>query len=169
MTITWTERQPLIRPEAGAASGFFGGELVVAGGTVWDGDTKLWLKDVQIYHPSKNAWRSGPALPVSLAYGPFVDSQDGLEIFGGSDGTKIYRESWKLDASKSKWQPSGTLPGDLLLGRAAKVGNSVYLLGGCPDVADLTKCTDSVWRRDGGGPWRRVSTLPGGALALPAI
>jgi len=40
-----------------------GGELVIAGGTAWDGDTKVWLKDVQIYQPSQNTWRSGPAPP----------------------------------------------------------------------------------------------------------
>ena len=49
------------------------------------------------------------------------------------------------------------------------MGASVFILGGCPDVADLAACSDSVWRRDDGGPWRRVSSLPGGPLALTAI
>ena len=169
MTIAWTSGHAMPRPEAGAAAGFLDSELVMAGGTVWDGDTKLWLKDVQIYQPSKDTWRPGPALPVPLSYGAFVHSEDGLEIFGGSDGTKVYRESWKLDKTKSQWHPTGTLPADLLLGRAARIGNAVYLFGGCPDVADLTKCTDAVWRRDGSGPWHRESTLPGGALAMPAV
>src|SRR6266481_681604 len=101
MTILWTERQSMLRPEAGGAAGILDGELVIAGGTTWDGDTKHWLKDVQIYEPSKNAWRSGPALPVPLAYGPFVQSADGLEIFGGDDGRQVHREAWKLDRAKS--------------------------------------------------------------------
>ena len=37
------------------------------------------------------------------------------------------------------------------------------------EVADLTGCSDSVWRRKGGGPWRRAASLPGGPLALTAI
>src|SRR5712671_4504145 len=169
MTLVWTERKSMSRPEAGGAAGFLDGELIVAGGTAWDGDTKLWLKDVQIYAPRQNVWRSGPALPVPLAYGPFVHPADGLEIFGGTDGRQVHRESWKLDSSKSKWHATGAIPADSLLGRAARIGASVFILGGCPDVADLTSCSDSVWRRDGGGPWRRVSSLPGGPLALTAI
>ena len=49
MTLVWTERKSMPRPEAGGAAGFLDGEFVIAGGTTWDGDTKLWLKDVQIY------------------------------------------------------------------------------------------------------------------------
>jgi len=169
MTLVWTERKSMARPEAGGAAGFLDGELVIAGGTNWDGDTKLWLKDVQIYEPRQNAWRSGPALPVPLAYGPFINFSDGLEILGGTDGRQVHRQSWKLDRSKSKWRSTGTLPADALLSRAARVGDSVFILGGCPDVADLAACSDSVWRRDDGGPWRRVSSLPGGPLALTAI
>jgi N-acetylneuraminic acid mutarotase len=169
MNLIWTERKLMPRPEAGGAAGLVDGEVVIAGGTAWDGDTKLWLKDVQIYAPGRNAWRSGPVLPVPLAYGPFVHSTDGLEIFGGTDGQKVHRESWKLDRSKSKWHSTGTLPADPLLGRAARIGASVFIVGGCPDVADLSNCSDAVWRRDDGGPWRRVSSLPCGPLALMAI
>ena len=63
MTLVWTERKSMARPEAEGAAGFLDGELVIAGGTTWDGDTKLWLKDAQIYEPRQNAWRSGPTLP----------------------------------------------------------------------------------------------------------
>jgi N-acetylneuraminic acid mutarotase len=169
MTLVWMERKSMARPEAGGAAGFLDGDFVVAGGTTWDGDTKLWLKDVQIYAPTQNTWRSGPALPVPLAYAPFVSSADGLEIFGGTDGRQVHRESWKLDRSKSAWHSTGALAADALLGRAARIGDSVFILGGCPDVVDLAGCSDSVWRRDASGPWRRVSSLPGGALALTAI
>src|SRR5438552_17333276 len=86
MSLVWTERKSMARPEAGGAAGVLDGEFVIAGGATWDGATKLWLKDVQIYDPRQNAWRSGPALPAPLAYGPFVHSAYGLEIFGGTDG-----------------------------------------------------------------------------------
>jgi N-acetylneuraminic acid mutarotase len=169
MTLEWTEGKSMPRPEGGGASAFLEGELVIAGGTTWDGDTKRWLKDVQIYDPRRKEWRSGPPLPMPMAYGPFVYAPDGLEIFGGGDGPKVHRESWKLDRSKSKWQATGTLPADTLLSRAARVGDSVFIFGGCPDVANLAGCSDSVWRRDGGGPWRCVASLPGGPLALAAV
>ena len=156
------------RPEAGGAAGFTGGELIIAGGTAWDGETKVWLKEVQIYNPSRNDWRAGPPLPVALAYGPFVHSGSDLEIFGGTDGKQVHRESWKLDAAKAKWESTGRVPADVLLGAAARSGGDVFLMGGCPDAVDLTRCSDAVWRRGSGG-WHRVSTLPGGPMALSAI
>ena len=66
---------------------------MVAGGTAWDGDVKAWLKEVQIYDPARNEWRSGPPLPVPLAYGPFAQTGDRLEVFGGTDGKQVYRQS----------------------------------------------------------------------------
>jgi len=168
LLLTWNEKRPMPIPEAGGAVGFVGGELVVAGGTAWDGDTKLWLKDVQIYTPAKDSWRSGPPLPKGTAYGPFVHSADGLEIFGGTDGKQVHRESWKLNAAKTTWEFTGEVPADVLLGAAARSGGDVFLFGGCPDAADLTRCSDGVWKRGVGG-WPRVSTLPGGPMALSAI
>jgi N-acetylneuraminic acid mutarotase len=157
------------RAEAGGAAAYLGNELVIAGGTTWDGEVKVWLKDVQIYRPALDRWISGPTLPVPLAYGPFVAATDGLEIFGGSDGAVVHRNAWKLNSAKTTWVQTGSVPADVLLGRAARVGDSVLLFGGCPDAADLTRCSDAVRRRDGASDWRRVSTIPGGPLALPAI
>ena len=167
--IEWSERQPMPRAQAGGASAYLDRELVVAGGTAWVGDTKTWLPDVQIYNPASGGWKAGPKLPAPLAYGPFVSSTGGLEIFGGADGQTTHRDSWKLDPSKMAWVRTGSVPADALLGRAARLAKSVFLFGGCGDVADLTTCSDAVWRRNGDGQWRRVSTIPEGPLALPAI
>jgi N-acetylneuraminic acid mutarotase len=168
LLLTWNERRPMPLPEAGGSVGFIGGELVIAGGTAWDGDTKLWLKEVQVYNPAKDEWRAGPTLPTGTAYGPFVHSADGLEVFGGTDGKQVHREAWKLDPAKTRWESTGEVPADVLLGAAALSGGDVFLFGGCPDAADLTRCSDAVWKRES-GKWRRVSTLPGGPMALSAI
>jgi N-acetylneuraminic acid mutarotase len=106
---------------------------------------------------------------VALAYGPFVGGSDGLEVFGGSDGKVAHRTSWKLNSGKTKWEQTGSAPADVLLGRAVRVGDSVLLFGGCPDAADLTRCSDAVWRRDGQSHWSRATTIPGGPVALSAI
>src|SRR5260221_819960 len=137
LTIVWTERRSMPRAEAGGAAGFLGGELVIAGGSAWDGDTKVWLKDVQIYQPSQNAWRSGPALPVALAYGPFVQSADGLEIFGGAAARPVYPEPWHLDSSKTKRRPTGALPDPALIPRPAPRCRALCRLGRRPDAAGL--------------------------------
>jgi N-acetylneuraminic acid mutarotase len=167
--VEWSELRPMLRAQAGGATAYLDGEVVVAGGTTWVGDVKTWLPDVQIYNPASNTWRSGPALPVPMAYGPFVSSTRDLEVFGGADGQTAQRSSWKLDAAKSKWVRTGSIPEDALLGRAARIGETVLLFGGCRDVVDLTTCSDAVWQRNERGEWRRVSTIPGGPLALAAI
>ncbi len=167
--VEWSERQPMPQAQAGGATAYLDGDVVVVGGTTWAGDVKSWLADVQIYNLASNTWKSGPKLPVRLAYGPFVSSPEGLEIFGGTDGQTAHRDSWRLDAAKTRWVRTGSIPGDALTGRAVLVGESVFLFGGCRDVADLTTCSDAVWRRNGKGDWQRVSTLPSGSLALPAV
>ena len=166
--IEWSERQPMPRAQAGGATGYLDGDVVVAGGTTWIGDVKTWLSDVQIYNPASNTWRSGPKLPALMAYGPFVSSATELEIFGGSDGQTARRDSWKLDTAKTKWVRTGSIPADALLGRAARVSESVFLFGGCRDVVDLTTCSDAVWRRKENREWQHVATIPGGSLALAA-
>ena len=155
--------------QAGGATAFLDGELVVAGGTAWKGETKLWLDAVQLYNPSQNSWRQGPALPHSTAYGAFISSAEGLEMLGGTDGQTVSRQIWKLNPSKTQWTHVGDLPTNSVHGQAVRVGEDVFLFGGCADAADLTQCSDAVWRRDNKQQWRKVATLPNGPVALSAV
>ncbi|MBY0505068.1 MAG: hypothetical protein K2X03_14240 [Bryobacteraceae bacterium] len=163
----WLTKSPLPRGEAGAAVARSGGSVVVAGGTYWEDGTKRWLNEVQVYDARSDRWRKGPALPEPLAYGPFVG--DALEVFGGSHATGVSRRIWRLDASLQKWTAHGETPGDHALGRAARVGRRVFLFGGCADLVDLTRCSDTVWMREGEGPWQAVAKLPGGSVVLSAV
>lgn len=155
--------------EAGGAAAWLGGELILAGGTKWAGGKKRFLRSTQIYEPGADRWRTGPNLTFEMAYGPFVSSAGGLEVFGGIGSEGVHRESWVLSAGSKAWKRSGTVPADVLLGGAAAAGGSVYLLGGCPDAADLTRCSDIVWKRSDSGEWQEVSRLPQGPLALHAV
>jgi N-acetylneuraminic acid mutarotase len=166
--IEWSEHLQMPHAQAGGAAAYISDELIVAGGTTWTGDVKSWLADVQIYNPVSNTWRFGPKLPVPLAYGPYVSSPAGLEIFGGTDGQTARRDQWKLKTANGGWVRTGSMPADALLGRAAQVGASVFVFGGCSDVAELGTCSDAVWRRNGNGKWLRASTIPSGPLALAA-
>ncbi|MEJ7609092.1 MAG: hypothetical protein WKF37_23175 [Bryobacteraceae bacterium] len=120
------------RAEAGGAAGWLNGELVIAGGTAWRDEQKIWLTHTQLYSPKTKAWRRGPALPHAMAYGPSVYTSSGLEIFGGTDGLKVYRESWRLDAKKLAWAKIGEVPADVLLGKAIAVAGDIYLIGVVP-------------------------------------
>lgn len=158
--LIWASKAPLPRAQAGGAAALFGGTMVVAGGTAWENGVKLSLGDVQVYDVGGDKWRAGPGLPEPLAYAPFAQSETSLEVFG--------RTIWRIDTSLSGWNKVGNTPSDHLLGRAARIGNRVFLFGGCSDVADLSTCSDSVWMRKDGDAWRQVAQLPGGAVALSA-
>ena len=166
--VQWSTKSPMLRAQAGGAAALFGNTMVIAGGTAWEGGVKHWLKDVQLYDVASDKWRSGPPLPESLAYGPFTQSGDALEIFGGTAGESMVRHIWKIDKAFNRWVRAGETPTDVLLGRAARVGRRVFLFGGCADVADLTRCASIVWMREDEGPWQEVATLPAGPVALSA-
>lgn len=167
--VEWSERRPMPVAQAGGAAALLNGDLVIAGGTTWVDGVKTWLPDVQIYNPASNSWKSGPNLPMPLANGAFAASATELEIFGGGDGKTARRESWKLDSARTAWVRTGSTPEPTLLGKAARVGEAVFLFGGCEDIVDLKTCSDAVWSRGRKGEWQRVSRIPAGVVALPAI
>ncbi|MBS1825429.1 MAG: hypothetical protein JST93_08925 [Acidobacteria bacterium] len=168
MNWNWMEKTPLPKAQAGGAVALLNGSMVIAGGTNWENDVKHWLRDVQVYDVRADQWRQGPVLPEALGYGPYTQSAAGLEIYGGSDGASTSRKIFSLDAGLKAWKQTGETPAVVLLGHAARVGGAVYLLGGCEDVADLTRCTDAVWKRADGGKWERAGSIPNGPLALAA-
>jgi hypothetical protein len=158
-SLVWSEQAPMPRAQAGGAAMLVNRTMVVAGGTAWENGEKVWLRDVQLFDASSGVWRKGPELPEAQAYGPSA----GLEIFSGS------RTIWRLDPQLRGWSKAGETPGVHLLGRAVRVGERVFLFGGCKDVVDLTTCGDAVWLRErDGGTWREVAKLPAGKVALSA-
>lgn len=165
----WSDKAPMLRPQAGGGAALLGGELVTAGGTTWENNVKLYLSDVQIYSPVHDNWRKGPPIPEGLAYGAFAANEDALEIFGGTTGTASSRKIWRLDAAKSKWSQEGEAPADFIMGRAAHALGSTFVFGGGPDAAELHRCSSAVWKRDARGQWSQVSKIPGGAICLAAI
>src|SRR5262249_47289190 len=117
---------------------------------------------------------TGPALPDSVAYGAFVQSERGLEVLGGSDGQKLYRQCWILDQGLRKWTPSGILPENSVYGTAEVLRSTLYLLAGSSDAKDLSRTTDGVLARDGArdtsgnSEWKRLPPIPGGSRILHA-
>jgi hypothetical protein len=167
-SLNWSEKHLLPRGVSGAAAASLGGEIVFAGGTTWEEGAKLTLADLQIYSPAADSWRFGPPAPNKIAYAPFLHSGDGLEIFGGADGAGATRAIWKLNPSKTSWTRVGETPIDTILGQVALLGNRTLLFGGCPDVADLTRCSSDIWQRTSNREWTKAGSLPIPGLALAA-
>lgn len=167
LTLQWNDGHAMPTPVAGGAAAWVGNRIAYAGGATWEGGTKQWLQRVQMYDPALDAWTEGPSLPAALGYGACVRTASGLEVLGGSDGERTHRQCWRLDAGHEEWKASGTAPGDTLFARAEWIAARTYLFGGCSDIADLTRCTDAVFVREG-EVWRRTSSLPQGKVAMPA-
>jgi N-acetylneuraminic acid mutarotase len=167
--ISWRDRRAMPEGVAGGAIAAFHGEILYAGGTTWRDGVKHWLAETRRYNIAADSWEAGPALPEALAYGAHCSHPgDAFEILGGMNEKGVSRKCWRLERGSSEWRSSGELPVDSVLASSQMVTGSVYLFGGCPDVADLSHCGAAVWRRDRKGIWAEVSKIPEAPVALSA-
>jgi len=164
----WQEIAPLPTPLAGGYGFADHDQVIYAGGSTWKNGVKEYRANVHVYDGKSLQWRGMPSLPVALAYGAAVMTSQGPEILGGVNSDRVSRQNLRFEPKSNAWRESGMLPADSLLSRAEVVGDEVLLFGGCPDLADLTGCSDAVWSRDHLGKWKRVASLPHGALAVAA-
>jgi N-acetylneuraminic acid mutarotase len=153
---------------SGGAVALISNKLVYAGGTTWRNQVKCWLTSTFFYDLQSDSWSLGPALPEPLAYGAGVRTDHSLEVLGGIDENRLSRQCWRLDADGQRWTDSGVLPAGSVFGKAEIVEGQTYLFGGCADT-ELSRCSSSVLRRNDAGKWEKVSEMPQGPLAMPAI
>ncbi len=137
----WEPIAPLPVPNGGFAAGVESGRVVVAGGTTWKDDVKIWLDEVWAYDAAGNRWSAVGRLPFPLGYGVVAETADGLMIAGGFDGTRSRDEvvlvgadgPVKIMTQRLKRATSLAVGG--VLGEGAK--RSVYVFGGSTDPAKL--------------------------------
>ena len=168
LAISWHVRRPLPEGIAGGAGGYLDHTLLYAGGTTWRNGQKIWLASVHRYNPAQDAWQESTALPEALAYGPAVTGSDYVEILGGMTGSGPSLKCWRLHKGETTWRHTGDLPRPAALGRAEMLLGRTYVFGGCPDVADLSGCSDSVLVRTENGDWQSTAKLSSGPMALSA-
>jgi hypothetical protein len=137
----WEPIAPLPVPNGGFAAGAVQGQIVIAGGTTWKDDVKVWLDDVWIYDAATNQWKPLGKLPHPLAYGVAAEVEEGLLIAGGFDGKQARDEVLKIDADRK----IAITPHELSQGTSLAVGGllgsgihkSLFVFGGSPDPAKL--------------------------------
>lgn len=137
----WESIAPLPVPNGGGAAGTVQGKIVIAGGTTWKDDVKVWLDDIWTYDPATNRWSETGSLPNPLAYGVAAETPEGLLIAGGFDGQRARTEVVRLAPPgtvtvlpQKLAQPSSLAVGGLLRGHAS---SSLFVFGGSPDPAKL--------------------------------
>lgn len=165
LNLDWTAKAPLPIPAAGGYAAVLQGQVVYAGGSTWENGVKRFLRETHVFDTRTNRWRSGPALPVPLAYGAFAQTRRGLEVLGGTDGDTTSQQCWVLEAVDSGWRKCPGEAGDTILGTAQAVGEDAVVFGGCPNLTELARCGSSVRARNASGRWTTVGEMPQGRVA----
>jgi N-acetylneuraminic acid mutarotase len=139
----WERLASLPVGNGGFVVGSVAGQIVVAGGTTWQGETKLWLDHIWTYDPSHDAWREAGRLPVAVAYPASGYDGRALWFAGGSGGGGAHRTLWRLESA-------GPAVRATPVARAAVyavggvIGGKLYAVGGTDDQAGIARTTNHL-------------------------
>jgi N-acetylneuraminic acid mutarotase len=164
----WTERSPMPLPRAGCAAGVLDGQLVVAGGTLWEDDRKVWRERVDRFDPRRNAWE--PCAPMPRPHGDAAGVVLGSALYvigGGADGA-AGTSVWRFQAGTWSELPEAALPAPRRSPAWAIQDGTVFLLGGYEDK-DLTSAAATLWSWKPGGRWEERAPRPGPIRFSPAV
>jgi N-acetylneuraminic acid mutarotase len=162
--ILWMERAPLPLPRAGYMAGMLGQDLMVAGGSYWQGGRKYWTDRVDIFNPRSNTWRTGPRLPEPRSDGAEATTLSRFYTLGGVANGRATSDVLALQNGRWKRIPSAALPTPLMNGVAVTYKNTVYLCGGLSDASDYQSATRALWSLNLDHPelgWRDLPQCPG--------
>jgi len=161
---------------AGTFAGVSGGALIVAGGANIAGPkwaeplNKKWYDSAFVLEKPDGKWKSGFKLPRPLGYGVCLSDDDGVLCFGGSDATRHYAESFRLQWKQGKLRTKALppLPAPCANACGALVGHMVYIAGGIETPAS-TEALHAFWALDLAATepiWHILEPWPGPARML---
>lgn len=139
------------------------GSFLVAGGSNFEGDTKVYTKDVFVRSPA-GEWTKVGVLDKNVAEGVTCEIPGGIFCAGGTDGVNVFSDAYVFDPSiPSNMETSDVvatrrlpdLPAPVAMGAAAADGATVYVIGG-----------NKVWSLDTSKEdtsWQSLPDLPGPA------
>jgi N-acetylneuraminic acid mutarotase len=169
--LNWKEGRKLTLAKGGYASGIFSGKLLLAGGTHWKDEKKLWLDEVVAYDPNRDQWETFPALPKALAYGASAADEEAFYFLGGAGPEKPERAGYRLQRQGStyQWEEFTQLPVDRSYSRAVILDGQLFLAGGSDSVNDLSKASTALLSLSLKKPkatWKTVRPMPGDGRAV---
>ena len=137
----WERLAPLPVGNGGFVGGPISGEIVVAGGTTWQGDNNIWLDRIWVYSPVRNAWREAGRLEAPVAYAVAGQVGDTVWYASGSSGGVTHRSLWALDGDLAPRLIS-RLDRGCVYAAGARIGLALYVVGGTDDQARLDRITN---------------------------
>lgn len=161
----WQRMPDLPEPNGGMICFAAGEDILVAGGTNWESDSKRWLSKRWRFDAKANSWKPLPPLPAPLGYA----AGDGSFTAGGSDGQKSSDAvlEWKVDHLP---QQLARLPQPLTLAGAGFADDRLFVIGGAADIADFSTVTAHCYEwRSGLKEAPRLPDYPAGPTALVAV
>ncbi len=161
--IIWKPCAPMPQPRAGYAAGVLSSRIIFAGGSSWEGDTKVRTSRVDAFDPECNCWASLPSLPISLSDAAFVTVGNSLFVLGGSDGTNVLDEVYSFNGISWNVRPDLRLPEPRVYGAAVTDGQRILILEGLQKQDDYRSALHSIWSIDSEQPgegWTRLPDCP---------
>jgi N-acetylneuraminic acid mutarotase len=169
--LNWKEGRKLILAKGGYASGIIDGKLLLAGGTYWKDNKKLWTDEVVAYDPTRDQWETIPSLPKALAYGASAVDEAAFYFLGGAGPEKSERAGYRLrrQGGTYRWEEFTQLPVDRSYSRAVILDDQLILVGGSESVNDLSKASAALLSLSLKKPkasWRSLRPMPGEGRAV---
>jgi len=130
----WQEIPPPPQGAAGFARGVVATGPVIAGGNLWDGDSKLTLEESWRYNPAEGSWQAHARLPHPFAFGAHGTVNDTLYLAGGDDGITTRDEVVAIDRNGAA-SVLNRLPQPVAYAGGAVLRNRLYVVGGSTDAS----------------------------------
>jgi N-acetylneuraminic acid mutarotase len=165
--LSWRTRAPLPQPRAGYMAAVVDGRYVLAGGSYWNANEKVWTSRVDEFEPASNTWSEAAPLPEPRSDAACVALQNDLYIFGGGDHLHARQDALVLRNKKWVELPDLALPEPRLYASAVASGDSIYVLGGMSKAGDYASAQNTLWICNVNkprGPWETPPGFPGPGL-----
>jgi len=170
--LVWRERAPLPQPRAGYMAGVVDRQLVIAGGSYWENDKKIWTSRVDLFDPAADSWRSGTPLPEPRSDSACISYKNALYVFGGGAGGEVRRDAMVFRGGKWSTLATATLPEPRIYSVAVEWRGSIFLVGGMTKATDYTTVKNSLWVWNPESPragWDTLPSLPGPGLISHSV
>ena len=144
----WEQLPPLPEPNGGFVCGHDKGQIILVGGTNWEGGKKNWLDRRHSFDPKKMKWSTDPNVRVKVAYALPLQSADRFSFMGGFDG------------SHERSVRNG------VLAAGGRMTAWDVIVGGTNDPSNVAGVSRETWMLGKGG--RRMADYPGKPFAVAA-
>ncbi|MEX2640071.1 MAG: sodium/solute symporter [Balneolales bacterium] len=154
--VAWESLPPL--PDSIGVAGAFTGKhnqaLIVAGGAnfpsgpPWESGERVYHDQIYVLEKEGDSYNwfqnDQLSLPLPLAYGVTISTEDGIICIGGTDGKKTYDDvfllSWDSNSKTIETDDLPSLPVPLAFMTGTRIGQTIYVAGGQekPESSDAT-------------------------------